>query len=1139
MRRPRRWRREAGMTEISTPGFCALCKSRCGSVMVTENGRFLRQEPNPTHPTGQALCIKGKAAAEIIYRPSRQLYPLRRTRPKGDPDPGWMRISWDEALARTAEALEAQRQAHGAESVAFGWTTPSGTPFSDDLRWVERFTNAFGSPNVAYGTEICNWHKDYAHAYTFGRSIGAPDFAHAGCVVLWGHNPSATWLDHATATGAAVARGAKLIVVDPRRAGFAGRADQWLRVRPGADGALALGIANEMIRHGWFNEDFVQRWTNGPLLVREDNGRFLRAGDLAAPPAGAAAEDLIAWDGEAFTAYSTSSRQYSAQRLPVLRGEHAVVLADGVPIACKTGFTRYAELCASYPPSRVEEVCWVPADQVTDTARLLHQSGPISYYAWSGIGQHTNATQTDRALAILMALTGSIDAPGGNVEFGRPPANDVSAADLLTPAQRAKCIELDRSPLGPGRHGWIGSDALYRAVLEGEPYPVRTLMNFGRNFLVNHANAARGAQALQKLEFFVHADVVLNPTAAYADIFLPINTPWERQALRVGFEGSAAAEQLVQLRQAAIAPEGESRSDGYVVFELAKRLGMGHLFWDGDIDAGLEHVLQPSGLTLEMLRAQPQGIAYPAPTHYRQYETRGFKTATGKIEIYSEVFQDGGEAPLPAFVEPAASPMRGPQATFPLVLTSAKIVQFCHGQHRDIPSLRKRAPHPEVNLHPDAAGERGIQDGDDIELLTPGGKVRMRAKFDRTLDPRVACAQYGWWQGNAALQLPATDPLTASGASLNLVVSDAQTDPISGSVGLRSSMCELRAIGPTRAWTGWRRFRVAGTRKESHDIVSVLLEPVDGAPLPSFHGGQHLTLRLPATDGATVVRCYSLSSAQHEGGYRISVKLARKAAGANGLASGAVHQLATGSTLELQAPAGRFHLHDDDAARPLVLVAAGIGITPLLAMLHQCRAQSPDRRIALLYGVRSGADHAFRDEISALSTQLSRLSVRSFYSAPRTADRIGADFDHQGRITADYVLLAGGPDAIVYLCGPGPMVGELRAGLLAAGVAPTQIYTEAFGPSSAAAAPSVSAQPIRLSRSGKTLAWDPQAGSLLDQLDRAGVVAASGCRAGQCESCILPVLEGKVAHPDSCAPVADDRCLPCVCLPLSPLVLDI
>ncbi|MCL4744523.1 MAG: molybdopterin-dependent oxidoreductase, partial [Burkholderiaceae bacterium] len=199
------------MAETRTPGFCALCKSHCGSILVTRDGRFVGQEPNPDHPTGAALCVKGRAAAEIVDNPQRQLYPMMRTRPKGDADPGWRRISWNEALDRTATALDGIRNASGPEAVAFGLATPSGTPISDDVRWIERFANAFGTPNVAYGVEVCNWLKDFSHAYTFGRSVSSPDFENTGCIVLWGHNPSATWLDHAAATAAAQARGARLI----------------------------------------------------------------------------------------------------------------------------------------------------------------------------------------------------------------------------------------------------------------------------------------------------------------------------------------------------------------------------------------------------------------------------------------------------------------------------------------------------------------------------------------------------------------------------------------------------------------------------------------------------------------------------------------------------------------------------------------------------------------------------------------------------------------------------------------------------------------------------------------------------------------------------------------------------------------
>ncbi|RMR03596.1 Molybdopterin oxidoreductase [Pseudomonas savastanoi pv. glycinea] len=1124
--------------EIKTPGFCALCKSRCGSMMVTESGRFIRQEPNPQHPTGQALCIKGKAAPEIVYRDSRQLYPLRRTRPKGDPDPGWERITWDEALDITARALDAQRIAGGPERVAFGWTTPSGTPFSDDLRWVERFTNAFGSPNIAYGTEICNWHKDHAHAYTVGRSIASPDFENTGCVVLWGHNPSATWLDHATATGAAIARGAKLIVVDPRRAGFAGRADQWLRVRPGSDGALALGIANEMIRNGWFDDSFVRRWSNGPLLVRSDTGRFLRLGDIAGTCADDTQQHLCALDpSNRLIGYSVETKTFSTSDLPLLRGELDVLMADGRHVVCTTAFIAYEALCASYPPNRVEELCWVPAEQVTQTAKLLYESGPVCYYAWSGVGQHTNATQTDRAMAILMGLTGSFDAQGGNVSFGRPPANDVSAANLMTTEQRAKCIELSRSSLGPGRDRWIGADAMYKAILKGDPYPVRALVNFGRNFIVNHTNADQGAEALSSLEFFVHADVVLNPTAQYADIFLPINTPWERESLRVGFEGSAAAEKLIQLRQAAIAPIGESRSDGYVVFELAKRLGLGHLFWDGDIEAGLEYVLEPTGLTLDALRKQPQGFSFPAVTNYKQYEKNGFKTATGLMEIYSEVFLDAGEDPVPTFIEPALSPVGEEVLKFPLVLTSAKVVQYCHGQHRDIGSLRKRAPDPEVSLHPDTASERGVQEGDEVELRTPFGMAKMKAKYDSSLHPRVVCAQYGWWQANEALNKPGFDPRLEGGANLNRTLDDSVTDPISGSVGLRSSLCEIAPAKSIegKAWVGWRDFTIEKMMRESSDVMSFYLKPTDGGPIPTFRGGQHLTVRWDGIEvGGPLVRCYSLSgkSQDQEQHLRISVKLARGEGGKGGRMSSALHGVFPQSRGQLQAPAGHFHLGSVADHSSILLVAGGIGITPTLSMLYELQRLEFAKPVKLLYGVRCGAEHAFKAEITVLQTAMPNLTVETYYSAPVDGDEAGGGSCFAGRISSEVVRRAYVAGAVVYLCGPGSMVQGLTTALVHSGADTRMIHTEAFGPSSLkVVGPEVkNPQLVKFAKSGGELTWKPGAGSLLDQLNGVGRSVSSGCRSGQCESCILPLISGKVVYPEGCVSVPDDQCLPCVCV---------
>ncbi len=779
-------------------GYCALCRSRCGCVSVVEDGRLTAVEPDPEHPTGRALCAKGRAAPQLVEHPERLLYPLRRTRPKGDADPGWNRISWDEALDVVASALRRLADTYGPESVAFSVTSPSGTAISDAAPWIDRLMNAFGTPNNCYGTEICNWHKDHATRFTFGHGVAAPDFEHTGCILFWGHNPSTSWLTHATGAVAARARGARLIVVDPRRAGLAAKADLWLRVRPGADGALALAIAGEMIEAGWFDREFVRDFSNGPFLVRDDTGRFLTEADLLGkgPTGGCLAWDTLAAKPVAYD--RTTGRYRSPATDLALFGRYRIQTPTGL-IECRPAFQLYVELCRRYPPDRAEQITWVPAAQIHEAARLLWEARPVSYYAWTGIGQSTNATQTDRALCLLYALTGSVDAAGGNVLFPRVPTQDVTGAELMPAGQRAKALGLAARPLGPPRSGWITSDDLYRAILERTPYPVRSLVGFGANLLVSHADVARGRDALAALDFFVHADLFMTPTAAFADIVLPVSSAWEHESLKIGFEVSAEAESLVQFRQRAVAPRGEARSDTAIVFDLATRLGLGEHFWDGDVEAGWRHQLAPSGLTLEVLRSSERGIRVPLAIRHRKYADEvgdsagGFPTPSGKVEIYSEVLHDHGHAPLPEFVEPLVGPVSRPDLAerYPLVLTCAKLPEFCHSQHRGLPALRRLVRDPQVEIHPEAAAVREIDDGDWAIIETPDGKIRARARFNEKLDPRVVCGQHGWWQGCAALDAPAYDPLSTAGANYNMLIGNGAFDPISGSVPHRAYLCQV------------------------------------------------------------------------------------------------------------------------------------------------------------------------------------------------------------------------------------------------------------------------------------------------------------------------------------------------------------
>jgi anaerobic selenocysteine-containing dehydrogenase len=298
----------------------------------------------------------------------------------------------------------------------------------------------------------------------------------------------------------------------------------------------------------------------------------------------------------------------------------------------------------------------------------------------------------------------------------------------------------------------------------------------------------------------VHADLFMNPTAELADVVLPVASAFEREALRIGFETSADAQSTVQLRQAVVAPRGEARSDTRIVFDLACRLGLGGQFWNGDIDAAYCHQLRPSGVSLETLRANPGGVRVPTETRYRKFAeptdgvARGFATPTRKIELYAEAFLDHGYSPLPVYEPPLVGPTSRPDllARFPLILTCAKHTLFCESQHRALPSLRRRARDPEVELHPLDAAARGIAPGDWVRIETLHGSVRARARLNDALEPGVACGQHGWWQACPEIGAPGYDPLGADGANFNLLIGNDAIDPVSGSVPHRAYLCEIR-----------------------------------------------------------------------------------------------------------------------------------------------------------------------------------------------------------------------------------------------------------------------------------------------------------------------------------------------------------
>jgi anaerobic selenocysteine-containing dehydrogenase len=694
---------------------------------------------------------------------------------------------------------------YGAEAVVFGRATPAGSATADLEGWHERLAHAFGSPNVMENLHICAWNWVFGSLYTYGVTRPSPDYDHARCILLWGFNPQASWPAAAARISQARARGAKLIVIDPRKPSLAEKADCWLRVRPGSDGVLALAMIHVLLEEKLYDERFARQWTNGPFLVRMDTPQLLTTQDLTLS---GNSETFIVWDSRSGGLMGYRADQGSEQDdvEPTLVGTFPVTLVNGQVVECRPAFALLKELAAQYAPERSEAITWTPAADVRRAVRMFATEQPSCYFSWVGLEQCTDAMQTNRAVNSFYALTGQFDRRGSNVLFATTPTNSIAGHELLPTEQAARRLGYAERPLGPSHlPGYVPAYEVYRAILTGDPYPVKALVLFGSDPLLGHGDPLRGKAALEALDFYVHVDIFANPTASLADLLLPTCTYWEREALMPSFQTAEDTATWVQLRPRVIPSLHESRSDLEILFELAKRLGVGEHFFAGDIEAAFNHQLAPSGLTVQQLRAHPLGMRFEARTRYQKYAERdpqtgrpqGFQTPTRKLEIYSTTFAKAGYDPLPTPQEPRKSPASGPDATqeYPLVLTFFRVVQFCDEQHRNIPRLRRPVPEPFLEIHPHTATAAGIIDGEWVVVETATGRVGLKAKFKDALHRRVVATPYGWWQGCQELELPGYNPFGPDGANANLLISNEAIDPISGSVPHRSQRCRVRKEG--------------------------------------------------------------------------------------------------------------------------------------------------------------------------------------------------------------------------------------------------------------------------------------------------------------------------------------------------------
>jgi anaerobic selenocysteine-containing dehydrogenase len=480
------------------------------------------------------------------------------------------------------------------------------------------------------------------------------------------------------------------------------------------------------------------------------------------------------------------------------------------------GFEPLKNRAGEYSPEKVAEITWIPADKIKAAARLYANNKPGTIIDGMGVEHLENCAEYVHARTILSAIVGNLSVPGGEVIYGPHPtaipANEIDAIDKISPQQKGKQIGSNRFKLfcWPGydmiqenlkrywgvRGGILGCENMapaplvYRSMLEGEPYQIRSMITWGSNPLVTQTNTKLVYKALKNLDLYVVVDFMLTPSADLADYVFPTGSWLERPCIWDGYNN---ANYLVA-GQRALPPtlEGEyDHRDDYQFFRgLGVRLGQDWP-WES-MEEVFDYRLDPMGITFDEFM-KTGGVDRP-PVDYDLYKKKGFATPTGKVELYSTILEKLGYDPLPVYREPSETPISQPALAreFPLILiTGGRHRPFFHTEFRQVDSLRKEHPHPLVQIHPQAAERLGIADGDWTWIETKNGRVRQKCQIFDGIDPRVVHAQHGWWFP----ELPGEEPWLHGvwESNINVCIDDDPDilNPIIGAWPLRTFLCKV------------------------------------------------------------------------------------------------------------------------------------------------------------------------------------------------------------------------------------------------------------------------------------------------------------------------------------------------------------
>jgi len=411
------------------------------------------------------------------------------------------------------------------------------------------------------------------------------------------------------------------------------------------------------------------------------------------------------------------------------------------------GFDRLREHVGGYTPEWGEAITKVPAALIRKAARLYANAKPSAIYRCVSLDMVHDSIQACRAVSILAAVTGNIGIPGGNVtvsQRGETTQNSHTfiGYDLLPADKISLRRGFDEFPLLCDKLSPVPTahmPTLWETIATDKPYPVKAALIFGSNALISYSNTPRVEEAMQKLEFIAVCDLFMTPTAQMADIVLPASSWLERDNLISSFQ-VCPTYTIAQQKAVEVA---EARSDVDIVCDLARKLGLAEHFWN---DSGelYDFLIKPTGLTFQEFKEKKRIFA---PLVYRQFEKTGFKTPSGKVELYSSLLEKNHCAPLPTYTAPFESSTDASEsaAEYPYILTTGwRQPVYRHTENRENPLLREIAPRPGLLIHPDTAGRLGILEGDPVIIETGTGSATLFAVLTLGIHPDVVQATPGW-----------------------------------------------------------------------------------------------------------------------------------------------------------------------------------------------------------------------------------------------------------------------------------------------------------------------------------------------------------------------------------------------------------